>query len=60
LRVLAEGVETAAEYEFLRANGCDEMQGHYLSAALPAAQFAALLGAQGTAEITGCGDGTAA
>lgn len=46
LRVLAEGVETAAEYDFLRLNGCDEMQGHFLSRALPAEQFAELLRAQ--------------
>jgi EAL domain-containing protein (putative c-di-GMP-specific phosphodiesterase class I) len=40
LRVVAEGVETDAQREFLRAQGCDELQGYLISrplAALPAA-----------------------
>ena len=28
LRVVAEGVETPAQLEFLRRNGCDGVQGH--------------------------------
>jgi EAL domain-containing protein (putative c-di-GMP-specific phosphodiesterase class I) len=31
LRVLAEGVETAAQIEFLRARGCRAAQGYYYS-----------------------------
>ncbi|MDC4203907.1 MAG: EAL domain-containing protein [Candidatus Manganitrophus sp.] len=31
LRVVAEGVESAAQLKFLRANGCDGMQGYYFS-----------------------------
>jgi diguanylate cyclase (GGDEF)-like protein/PAS domain S-box-containing protein len=36
LKVVAEGVETEAEAQFLRYSGCDEMQGHVFSRALPA------------------------
>ena len=42
-RVIAEGVETAAQLQFLRRHGCDAMQGFLFSAALPADDFAALL-----------------
>jgi diguanylate cyclase (GGDEF)-like protein/PAS domain S-box-containing protein len=44
LRVVAEGVETVQELQFLQAHQCDEVQGYYLSRPLPAAQFASLLG----------------
>jgi len=43
LRVVAEGVETLQELEFLQARQCDEVQGYYFSRPLPAAQFANLL-----------------
>jgi diguanylate cyclase (GGDEF)-like protein/PAS domain S-box-containing protein len=39
LRVIAEGVESAAQLEFLRAHGCDEMQGYHFSRPVPAEQF---------------------
>ncbi len=39
LSVVAEGVETKAQFESLRALGCDEFQGFYESPALPAAEF---------------------
>jgi EAL domain-containing protein (putative c-di-GMP-specific phosphodiesterase class I) len=44
LRVVAEGVETREELEFLRAQNCDEAQGYYISRPVPPQQFAALLG----------------
>ncbi|GHA84419.1 putative bifunctional diguanylate cyclase/phosphodiesterase [Cognatilysobacter bugurensis] len=39
LRVIAEGVETAAQAEMLRELGCDEAQGFLYSRALPLADF---------------------
>jgi diguanylate cyclase (GGDEF)-like protein/PAS domain S-box-containing protein len=43
LRVVAEGVETQAEVEFLQGQHCDEAQGYYFSRPVPAPQFALLL-----------------
>jgi EAL domain-containing protein (putative c-di-GMP-specific phosphodiesterase class I) len=43
LRVVAEGVETHEQLEFLRANECDEAQGYYFSRPVVAEQFAKLL-----------------
>jgi len=43
IRVIAEGVETTAQRDFLVQHGCDEIQGFLYSAALPAADYAALL-----------------
>lgn len=43
LRVLAEGVENEAQFEFLRKLGCDSMQGFHFSEAVPAQRFAELL-----------------
>jgi diguanylate cyclase (GGDEF)-like protein/PAS domain S-box-containing protein len=36
LRVVAEGVETTEQFEFLRARGCDAVQGFLINEALPA------------------------
>ncbi len=39
LEIIAEGVETAAQYETLRSFGCDMMQGYFFDRALPAETF---------------------
>ncbi|UCE79969.1 MAG: EAL domain-containing protein [Nitrospiraceae bacterium] len=39
LTVLAEGAETEAEYNFLRENGCNELQGFYFSVPLSVEAF---------------------
>lgn len=39
LAVLAEGVETEEQLDFIRANGCQICQGYYFSRPLPVAEF---------------------
>jgi len=41
LRSVAEGVETRAQFDWLRRAGCDQAQGYYLSRPLDAQAFAA-------------------
>ncbi len=41
LQVIAEGVESEQQMEFLRGEGCQEIQGFLLSPALSAERFAA-------------------
>jgi EAL domain-containing protein (putative c-di-GMP-specific phosphodiesterase class I) len=51
LTVIAEGVETREQVVFLRANGCDEIQGHFFSRALSAEGFTKLLESGRTLDI---------
>jgi len=55
LQVMAEGVETQAQLDFLRARGCDLYQGWLCSRPLPPEQFEALLGAQPPQRADGAG-----
>jgi EAL domain-containing protein (putative c-di-GMP-specific phosphodiesterase class I) len=41
--VLAEGVETEAQFQWLRRVGCQQMQGYLLTPAVPAGEVATLL-----------------
>jgi EAL domain-containing protein (putative c-di-GMP-specific phosphodiesterase class I) len=43
LEVIAEGVETRAQADFLKANGCPEVQGFYFGAPMTASLLAPLL-----------------
>ena len=43
LEVVAEGVETAEQIQFLKEHGCDHMQGYFFSPALPATEFEKML-----------------
>ena len=43
LRVIAEGVETEAQCDFLRENGCDDVQGYYFGRPMSVLDFGKLL-----------------
>ena len=43
MNVIAEGVETEAQLDFLKANGCREFQGYFFSKPVPIDQFEVLL-----------------
>jgi diguanylate cyclase (GGDEF)-like protein len=44
LTVVAQGIETKEQADFIRRNACDEFQGFYFNRPLPAEQIAELLG----------------
>jgi EAL domain-containing protein (putative c-di-GMP-specific phosphodiesterase class I) len=43
MRVIAEGVETEAQLDYLKRRGCDEVQGHVYARAAPGADVEAML-----------------
>ncbi|MGB9356080.1 MAG: EAL domain-containing protein, partial [Azonexus sp.] len=43
LRVVAEGVETMAQWQLLREHGCDEVQGYLIACPAPAEELAGIL-----------------
>lgn len=53
LKVVAEGVETLEQLEFLRSIECDEIQGYFISRPVPSDEFAQLLrnGSRGQQDI---------
>jgi diguanylate cyclase (GGDEF)-like protein/PAS domain S-box-containing protein len=52
LRVIAEGVETEEQLDFLRSAGCEEIQGYYYSRPLPEDRFVEFLQRQnGAADL---------
>jgi diguanylate cyclase (GGDEF)-like protein/PAS domain S-box-containing protein len=53
LNVIAEGVETKEQADYLRELSCDEFQGFYFSKAVTASEFAELLGVQVMASAHG-------
>lgn len=50
LKVLAEGVETVKQFEFLREHGCDEIQGYYFYKPLRKEEIEFLLSRQAESE----------
>jgi diguanylate cyclase (GGDEF)-like protein len=52
LPVLAEGVETEAQRQILSLEGCDQIQGHLLGAALPIENYEAIINAAQTPSET--------
>ncbi len=45
LQVVAEGIETREQWEFLREKGCDQGQGFYISRPFPAENFSSIASA---------------
>jgi diguanylate cyclase (GGDEF)-like protein len=57
MTVVAEGVETQGQIDFLREHACDEVQGFYFSKAVSSAAITALLSAQPWANPQGAESG---
>ena len=60
MQVIAEGVETVEQLDYLRTQECDEIQGFYFSRPLPVEEFAKLVreaGEGGNGRLTGLGLG---
>jgi diguanylate cyclase (GGDEF)-like protein len=53
MSVVAEGVETGAQADFLRERGCDEIQGFYYSRPVPGRQIEQLLDDSPSAVLSG-------
>jgi len=51
LRVVSEGVETAAQLDFLLSSGCDVAQGYWFSRPLPLREFGHFIGAESAPEV---------
>jgi EAL domain-containing protein (putative c-di-GMP-specific phosphodiesterase class I) len=44
LQLIAEGVETVEQADFLQSQGCSEMQGYYFYKPMPVADFEKIIG----------------
>jgi EAL domain-containing protein (putative c-di-GMP-specific phosphodiesterase class I) len=51
LRVVAEGIETPEQLAFLRGQRCREGQGYHFSRPVTAAEFASLMGTNGSGNV---------
>jgi len=54
IKVIAEGVETREQLDFLRRHQCDAVQGYCLSRPIPAEAFAQFLRAMPQALLLNC------
>ncbi|MEY4140469.1 MAG: cyclic diguanylate phosphodiesterase [Pseudomonadota bacterium] len=57
MTVIAEGVETQAQHQFLMDCGCELFQGYLFSKALPIEEFNAYVRSKLDLGATGAGDG---
>jgi len=53
LKVIAEGVETIEQFEFMKENGCDEVQGYYFHKPLSVDDFEKLITEKVSEKISG-------